>query len=128
MSGKVWVIYKYTGPYGRSYIGQTSNAERRYIQHKRIGSSKERVSLSWALLEAYSYPFNFYEALCLYGFNSFKYEVLKEVKSLKEALYWEMKLITEHDTLFVEIYSSNPERIRGYNVEYNRDYERYLNI
>lgn len=60
------IIYKYTSPSGKSYIGQTVKENKRKAQHKR-SAFKEYDS-------AYNTPFH--KAIRKYGWDSFKYEVL----------------------------------------------------
>ena len=59
------IIYKYTSPSGKSYIGQTIHPHRRHLQH--INCSKDQSTL----------PFHL--ALKKYGAENMKYEVLATV-------------------------------------------------
>lgn len=61
------IIYKYTSPSGKVYIGQTINESKRKNTHRQ--NAVKGVS---------GY---FYNAIRKYGFDNFKYEVLFEVKS-----------------------------------------------
>lgn len=57
------IIYKYTSPSGKSYIGQTIHPKERIEQHRRmVGNSKV-----------------FHSAIKKYGFDNFTYEVLVTV-------------------------------------------------
>lgn len=59
------IIYKYTSPSGKSYIGQTIHPHRRHLQH--INCSKDQSNL----------PFHL--ALKKYGAENMRYEVLATV-------------------------------------------------
>lgn len=83
MSKKVFLIYKYTSPSGKSYIGQTKNHRRRITAHKSINSRCTAFSA----------------AIKKYGWNNFKHEVLCECETLEEANRIEEELIAEHGTL-----------------------------
>ena len=82
------IIYKYTSPSGKSYIGQTVNPERRHNEHKRM---KGRESA-------------FHRAIKKYGFDNFKYEVLvtidlEDKQELKQKLdYFEQFYIRKYHT------------------------------
>lgn len=56
------IIYKYTSPSGKSYIGQTIDPKKRYNEHRRM--TNDCV---------------FHRAVKKYGFENFKYEVLVTV-------------------------------------------------
>ena len=60
------IIYKYTSPSGKSYIGQTVKENKRKAQHKR---SAYNINDS-----AYNSPFH--KAIRKYGWDSFTYEIL----------------------------------------------------
>lgn len=78
-----YIIYKYTSPSGKSYIGQTNEPERRKRSHKHPTNS----------------CINFRNAINKYGWNSFTYKILAENLSLDEANILEPKFILEHNTL-----------------------------
>ena len=61
------IIYKYTSPSGKCYIGQTINEDRRKLQHKRAAFNENH--------KEYDKPF--YRALRKYGWDSFEYEVVR---------------------------------------------------
>lgn len=65
------IIYRYTSPSGKSYIGQTINENKRKSQH--IANSKNINSKYYHLL--------FYVAVRKYGFDSFNYEILYTIIS-----------------------------------------------
>lgn len=80
-----FIIYKYTCPENRSYIGITKNPETRKKQHRRKESDISDL-----------YPFAV--AIRKFGYDSFTYEVIDEANSVREAnekeIYWIKKLNT----------------------------------
>lgn len=78
-----YLIYKFTSPSGKSYIGQTLNLSRRISQHKHTSS----------LCSV------FHNAIDKYGFDNFKLEILAEHLTLDEANFQEEKLIRDLNTL-----------------------------
>lgn len=64
------IIYKYTSPSNKSYIGQTIQGELRRDQHRR-----NAYNINY---EKYYLPF--YCAIRKYGFDSFSYEILKTIE------------------------------------------------
>ena len=64
------IIYKYTSPSGKCYIGQTIQENRRKSQHRRRSAFNETDA-------AYFHPFHV--AIRKYGWDSFVYEVLYTV-------------------------------------------------
>lgn len=60
------IIYKYTSPSNKSYIGQTIQGELRKQQHRKNAYNENYIG--------YNYPF--YNAIRKYGFDSFTYEIL----------------------------------------------------
>ena len=83
MSESIYIIYKYTSPSGKSYIGQTKNPIQRKRSHKNSSSMCRYFS----------------NAIQKYGWDNFTYEVLVENLSLQEANNLEEQLILEHNTL-----------------------------
>ncbi|MCK9394222.1 MAG: GIY-YIG nuclease family protein [Methylobacter sp.] len=77
-----FLIYKFTSPSGKSYIGQTNNLKRRVEEHKLRGKCRA-----------------FNAAINKHGFENFTQEILKENLTIEEANYWEVLLIKEHVTL-----------------------------
>lgn len=87
-----YIIYKYTSPSGKIYIGQTNDEKRRKRQHKndaRLGSKCL-----------------FHKAIRKYGFDNFKYEVLVNCKTREEVNSMEVYYINKYKTT---------DRIYGYN-------------
>ena len=76
------LIYKFTSPSGKSYIGQTRNLSTRISAHK---------SKSGCIA--------FKDAISKYGFESFTQEILKDNLTLEEANYWEEFYISEFNSL-----------------------------
>ena len=81
------IIYKYTSPSNKVYIGQTIHEHRRYMTHKRAeGDSK------------------FYRAIRKYGFENFTYDVIfiiynEDRKRIKEKLdFMERYYIRKYDS------------------------------
>lgn len=70
------IIYKYTSPSGKSYIGQTVKENKRKAQHKRSAFNETDA--------AYDTPFH--KAIRKYGWDSFKYEVLYTIIDSNEEL------------------------------------------
>lgn len=58
------IIYKYTSPSGKSYIGQTSRSMKARAMKNGIGYEKSSI---------------FYAAILKYGFNNFTLEILEEI-------------------------------------------------
>ena len=68
-----FIVYKYTSPSGKIYIGQTNQGlKKRYYNG-----------------QGYKHCSYFYNAICKYGIDNFYKEILKENLSLEEANYWE---------------------------------------
>lgn len=78
-----YIIYKFTSPSGKSYIGQTNDLAKRITQHK-YKSSK--------------CPY-FSNAVQKYGLENFKLDILAEHLTLDESNKLEEHLINEHNTL-----------------------------
>jgi predicted GIY-YIG superfamily endonuclease len=71
----MYLIYKYTSPSGKSYIGQTKNIKEREKQHKKSKSCRA-----------------FYYSIQKYGFKNFVREILEEHLTIDDAnrreSYW----------------------------------------
>lgn len=72
----IGIIYKYTSPSNKMYIGQTVNEHLRYLSHKHMKDDTL-----------------FHKAIKKYGFNNFVYEIIVTVekddyKALKKRLDW----------------------------------------
>lgn len=92
MSNKKYLIYKYTSPSDKSYIGQTIDLKRRTQQHTRLSSKCPYFS----------------NAIQKYGIDNFTLEILAENLSLEETNILEEKFIEEHNTLFPNGYNLKP--------------------
>ena len=86
-----YIIYKYTSPSNKIYIGQTN----RTLQ-KRANHGKGYIHSSY-----------FYAAIQKYGFENFTCEILREGLTLEEANYWER--------YYIQFYKSNIRK-NGYNI------------
>lgn len=78
-----YLIYKYTSPSGKSYIGQTKNIERRSREH--------RYAKSGCAL--------FAKAVCKYGYENFTLDILDSNPTLDEANTLEEYYINELHSL-----------------------------
>lgn len=93
------IIYKYTGPTGKVYIGQTIHPEKRIRAHK---NSKDN-----------SY---FHRAIQKYGFDAFKYEIIVKISSAtKEEL---QKQLNKAEMFYIDLYDSFKN---GYNMTIGGD-------
>lgn len=87
------IVYKYTSKStGKIYIGQTCNSLEKRANHG----------------EGYRNSPHFYSAICLYGWDDFIPEILKDGLTAEEANYWEK--------YYISLYSSNNPSI-GYNIK-----------
>ena len=86
-----YIIYKYTSPSGKVYIGQTNQ---KIYKRSRGGAG-------------YLHCKYFYAAIKKYGWENFTREILKENLTLNEANYWEQ--------YYIQFYHSN-DRTKGYNI------------
>lgn len=82
MDDRKFLIYKFTSPSGKSYIGQTCNLYRREIIHRNTRGCRA-----------------FSDAIKKYGWDSFAFEILAEDLNLTQANDLEIKLISSHGTL-----------------------------
>lgn len=94
--GKRYIVYKYTSPSNKVYIGQTCRSlDRRAYEGK-----------------GYVHSTHFYSAILKYGFKNFKRDILKDNLTLKEANYWE--------EYYIKYYNST-DREKGYNIQFGGD-------
>ena len=77
-----YIIYKYTSPSGKHYIGQTNDIVRRKSQHKKTNGCP-----------------CFKVAVDKYGFENFKFEILEENLTIEEANIKEEYYINEYNSL-----------------------------
>ncbi|MDD4242716.1 MAG: GIY-YIG nuclease family protein [Bacilli bacterium] len=80
---KTYIIYKYTSPSGKGYIGQTCQQDVRARCHK--SKNSPCIALSNSIKK--------------YGYENFLYEILEEDLTLEEANIFEELYINEHNTL-----------------------------
>lgn len=93
------VIYKYTSPSGKVYIGQTLNEYMRRAMWKNIN-------------HPYAGPY-INRARAKYGYSNFKYDVLISLESDDESFLREE--INRLEKYYIELYdSTNPSK--GYNI------------
>ncbi|RWZ87202.1 MAG: hypothetical protein EO766_11770 [Hydrotalea sp. AMD] len=85
----MYLIYKFTSPSGKSYIGQTNNLIKRQQAHININSKCSAIR----------------NAIQKYGWENFTVEILVENISLDEANILEENLIKEHNTLYPNGYN-----------------------
>ena len=92
------VIYKYTSPSGKVYVGQTINENNRQRNHKYQAKNPKDY---------------FHRAIAKYGFDKFKYEVIFKTVSYNTS---KMKLILDTmEVYFIKKYDTMNPRI-GYNT------------
>lgn len=92
METRVGIIYMYTSPSGKSYIGQTWEPKKRIQQHKTL----------------HGYKTIFKNAILCYGFENMKYEVLHEdIKTQEELDCLESTEIKNRNTLSPNGYNLN---------------------
>lgn len=96
---RVGLIYKYTSPSGKVYIGQTINERSRKYRHK-LDASKGKT--------------HFARALNKYGYDNFKYDVIikfkptVDIKKLK-------RVLNKLEQRYIKLYNSVEE---GYNLTF----------
>lgn len=90
------IIYKYTSPSGKNYIGQTIHPGKRKHEHERNAEIGKRGA--------------FYDAIRKYGFDSFTYEVL--YTTFEEDYNVRQQILNEREIYYIGLYNS-------YNNGYN---------
>lgn len=83
---KLYVIYKFTSPSNKSYIGMTKNIKIRI-----------RIHLQDSKKEKYKH-YRFYKAINKYGFNNFKFEILAQNLLFEQATKMEIMFIKWFNT------------------------------
>lgn len=91
MPNKLYLIYKFTSPSNKSYIGQTCDLSYRIWRHQNTQGCP-----------------NFYNAIQKYGWETFTCTILKDNLTIIESNYWEEYYINEFNTI-------TPN---GYNIAY----------
>lgn len=92
------VIYKYTSPSGKIYIGQTTNERQRYCTHKSKSIHPDNY---------------FHQAIHKYGIENFKYEVLFRTQS--DDMGRLRTILNAEEKYYIRKYNSN-DRTKGYNL------------
>lgn len=87
------VIYKYTSPSGKVYIGQTKRTVEERAKDS-DGSGYKKCTI-------------FYNAIKKYGFNNFKVEIIEECNDI---------LLNEKEKYWIAYYDST-NREKGYNIQ-----------
>lgn len=88
---KIYIVYKYTSPSNKFYIGQTCQT-----LEKRAAKG-----------QGYKECPKFYNAIQKYGFQNFTVQILKNNLTLEEANYWE--------TYYINFYNTQSDKY-GYNL------------
>ena len=86
-------VYKHTSPSGKVYIGMT----------------KQRPAIRWRNGLGYKGNEHFYKAICKYGWDGFKHEIIVSGLSYEDAANMEISLISSHNAV---------DRAFGYNFRY----------
>ena len=93
------IIYKYTSPSNKVYIGQTINEKNRKRQHRESALRGE--------------GFYFHAAIRKYGYENFKYEIIFEIRN--NDLDYTKKVLNDREKYFIALYEST-NREKGYNL------------
>lgn len=101
---KIGLIYKYTSPSGKVYIGQTINEKDRKNSHKR---SADKLNTYFA------------HAIKKYGFENFTYEVIIKFKPTPE-IEKLLRVLNKLEEKYIKIYDST-NREKGYNIKIGGD-------
>lgn len=96
----IGIIYKYTSPNNKVYIGQTIQGDLRKQQHKQNANNENYIG----------YHLPFYNAIRKYGFDSFKYEILNSIEDESSEII--QSRLNELEIYYIGIYDS-------YNNGYN---------
>ncbi len=88
------IIYKYTSPSGKCYIGQTVQGDLRKQQHRYNAFNENYIG----------YKLPFYCAIRKYGFDSFQYEVLNTIIEATEELL--ANRLNELEIYYIGVYDS----------------------
>jgi hypothetical protein len=94
------IIYKYTSPSNKCYIGQTIQGDSRKSQHKYNAFKQDYTG--------YNLPF--YYAIRKYGFDSFEYEILITINEEEDEFY---SRLNELEIYYIGLYNSYTN---GYNA------------
>lgn len=96
---KIGVIYMYTSPSGKVYIGQTINESSRKGKHKRETSKTDT---------------HFGKAIRKYGFENFKYEAIIKFKPTSDRQKLK-RVLNALEMRYIRIYKANNPEF-GYNI------------
>lgn len=94
---KIGLVYKYTCPEGKCYIGQTYNEKSRKSQHKNE-TIKDKTK--------------FAQALQKFGYENFKYEIIIKFKPTPDITKLK-RVLNKLERRYIKIYNSD---IDGYNI------------
>lgn len=95
------IIYKYTSPSGKCYIGQTTNENKRQYEHRYNAFDTN----------CKNYNNKFYTAIRKYGWDSFQYEVLYTI--IKETSEEIIETLNEREIYYIGLFDSYKN---GYNM------------
>ena len=85
------IIYKYTSPSNKVYIGQTINEKNRKRQHRESALRGE--------------GFYFHAAIRKYGYENLKYEMIFEIRN--NDVDYAKKVLNDREKYFIALYESS---------------------
>lgn len=92
------ILYCFTSPSNKKYIGITTRPNQRYDEHKRHSKTMDTY---------------FYRAIRKYGFDKFDYSVLKQVNANTKKELWDK--LTQLEIDYIDKYNTNNAKY-GYNT------------
>jgi group I intron endonuclease len=103
----MFIVYKYTSPSGKHYVGLTNNPKRRKEEHKKKQASKRDTS-------------KFANAIRKYGYKAFKYEEIATGLTIEQACEIEIYWIKTLDAVS-NGYNVTPGGPGGANIKYTTE-------